>query len=616
MQKKLKSSIAILLAILTVMSFSVFSVSAENNDGKITVTFSLIGDTAHGKNGTHYGTYNWIDPTQYTVDEGSTAYQLIITAFDDNGIKFGGSSSYMSSFTSAGGCKLGEFVNGNYSGIVYYVNGSMPNYGISGYKLKEGDNVVVKYIDSYMNMGGATPEININRSLTADWGSYHANNGIITSDTKTDETTLNFAFPLKDSTDWSTGVSDLLVVDGNIYAVAGDILYVLDENGEPVNGANLSGSIGYTARPLYAEGLIIVPLSDGTLEAVTADTMETVWVSETPIVKNADDSQEVQQALTTLTYNDGYIYYGTACANWSSTTSGMFACVEALTGKQVWQYTNPTSGYYWSGACVVNDFVVFGGDDGKLVCLNKKTGEVIAEKSIEFGGIRSTIVSYNDYLYFTTRNGYACSTSLNDDGTFNEVGSLKFAKSSTCTPTIVDGKIIVGGSTDSYKGILAIINSDDFSIEKEISAPADIKSAPVAVKNGNDTFIYFTSNTMPGALYQYKLGSNDTEATAIYTPDSDGQNYCMASPVADGKGNIYYTNDSGYLFGVAPKTMYPLMGDVNNDGVISIADCVILQRSILDIVQLSDEQKAIADLNGDGAITLVDAVMLQRILLK
>lgn len=59
-----------------------------------------------------------------------------------------------------------------------------------------------------------------------------------------------------------------------------------------------------------------------------------------------------------------------------------------------------------------------------------------------------------------------------------------------------------------------------------------------------------------------------------------------------------------------------IYGDVNLDGSISLADGVIVQKSLLHLIKLSDEQKALADLNGDGTVTLIDAVLIQKMLLN
>ena len=57
-----------------------------------------------------------------------------------------------------------------------------------------------------------------------------------------------------------------------------------------------------------------------------------------------------------------------------------------------------------------------------------------------------------------------------------------------------------------------------------------------------------------------------------------------------------------------------LSGDVNLDGAVNIMDATEIQRYSAMIVDLSDEQKAVADVNGDGDINVLDATTLQMYL--
>lgn len=56
-----------------------------------------------------------------------------------------------------------------------------------------------------------------------------------------------------------------------------------------------------------------------------------------------------------------------------------------------------------------------------------------------------------------------------------------------------------------------------------------------------------------------------------------------------------------------------LYGDVNGDGVISMADALMTQQAAVRAVELDNIQKIAADVNGDGRVTLADAVDIQRL---
>lgn len=54
------------------------------------------------------------------------------------------------------------------------------------------------------------------------------------------------------------------------------------------------------------------------------------------------------------------------------------------------------------------------------------------------------------------------------------------------------------------------------------------------------------------------------------------------------------------------------IGDVNGDGVISVLDATELQKYLVGLASLSDEQLAVADTNGDKVISILDATQIQK----
>ncbi|MGN0502562.1 MAG: lectin like domain-containing protein [Ruminococcus sp.] len=58
----------------------------------------------------------------------------------------------------------------------------------------------------------------------------------------------------------------------------------------------------------------------------------------------------------------------------------------------------------------------------------------------------------------------------------------------------------------------------------------------------------------------------------------------------------------------------PLYGDVNGDGVLTVADSTLIQKYCAELVKFTDEQIAIADMNKNGAIDIGDATKIQRVI--
>ena len=56
--------------------------------------------------------------------------------------------------------------------------------------------------------------------------------------------------------------------------------------------------------------------------------------------------------------------------------------------------------------------------------------------------------------------------------------------------------------------------------------------------------------------------------------------------------------------------VYPL-GDINKDGIITIADVTLLQKALVDLVTLDESERQLADFNQDGEISIADATLIQ-----
>ena len=166
-------------------------------------------------------------------------------------------------------------------------------------------------------------------------------------------------------------------------------------------------------------------------------------------------------------------------------------------------------------------------------------------------------------VYAVTTDGSLHEFFLGSDGSLTAVRSVKFGSYSTSSPVICDGRIYVGGSTPSNQkdGALFVIDLSTMEVEHEVLVPkvevehqegtGEVKGTPlVSVAADGNTYVYFTSNALPGGVYAYRLG--DSEASILYLPphekDNDLWEYCLSSIACDASGNLYFFNDSGTLF--------------------------------------------------------------------
>ena len=149
-------------------SFTVKVCSKESQTKQINVTFTLVGDDVHGAN-PHKAFYKWIDgfKATYTEADQKTALDLIDDAFNEYGFQRVGSNSYVSGVITPDGVTLAQMMNGSGSGWMYMVNGTAPNFGMSAYKLADGDQVKFYYVHSYQE-GSADPVDTPVQTITLD----------------------------------------------------------------------------------------------------------------------------------------------------------------------------------------------------------------------------------------------------------------------------------------------------------------------------------------------------------------------------------------------------------------------------------------------------------------
>ena len=55
-----------------------------------------------------------------------------------------------------------------------------------------------------------------------------------------------------------------------------------------------------------------------------------------------------------------------------------------------------------------------------------------------------------------------------------------------------------------------------------------------------------------------------------------------------------------------------MLGDVNSDGVVSVADATLVQRHAAEMITLTGDALAAADTSKDGFITVADATLIQQ----
>ena len=157
-RKKLnKTNIIVLVAlfaVLTGISLTIkietpnqyYNETSDNKQNTKTVTISISCKNAIGKTDNKKIPENGIilDDTEFSISEGDTVFDVLVSATKKNKIQIDYDSSNETVYVK-GINGLYEFDCGELSGWMYKVNGETPNVGCSGYKLKDGDVIEWAY---------------------------------------------------------------------------------------------------------------------------------------------------------------------------------------------------------------------------------------------------------------------------------------------------------------------------------------------------------------------------------------------------------------------------------------------------------------------------------------
>ena len=566
----------------------------------IKVNVKITGVTDH-KTGESYSFESWIPLTEYAwgSDEKKSAWDIFKAVLDGAGYTYNDEWGTPYSITTPDKKRtLAMSSSAPWSYWSFLVNGSYAPVMATGYLPVEGDTIELTYIDASgtfvpsnepeTNLGTAHPDIDAPWNGFANGGSGSATDAL-TPTTKTDTPSwaLNLLTEEQQKAGAYVSASDPIVANGKVYLVTGASVWggktwnaVLNEidsaTGSVVRSLELGSSMDSTCRPVVAQGIILIPLSGGYLQAVSAKTFETLWYSDA----------FTKQNLSSLTVDGDYVYINTL-DYWSGNDvqNGTVKRINIHTGAIAGSASVTDGGYYWSGGLMVNGYYVVGGDFGQVRVYSADLSKLVGSIKLSGGNIRSALVEHEGFVYAVTRDdGTLHKLAIGSDGSITETEKAQFAAYSTSTP-VFSGKyaFICGATANNWKakGLLSIVDLSDMSVKQIAKADGEelgfeSKSTPLVSTRDGETYVYFTLNgaqgnwpnyTTGGGVYMYKLG--DAEATEVFVPGSGYANYCMASVVCDEYGNLYYTNDSGHLFCVksqAHRVKFDSQGGSSVDG--------------------------------------------------
>lgn len=368
---------------------------------------------------------------------------------------------------------------------------------------------------------------------------------------------------------YTNSISDGILVDGKICCFQGNELLYLD----PVTSETLTkvkmrdkGNSAFT-KPLYAAGMIFVPLTNGRIQAFNAKTLKSLWLYTDIIGGNT---------ATALRYDSGYLYAGFADGNLVCLFAGDEDPEQTEEEKTaVWRKYD-SGGYYRTGVYTGETYLYACGRSGNLYCLNKKTGQTVQTVKLpDETGIASTAICQDQgRLYFATENGYLCSYPLAEDGTIDTEHAQVLSIDGTIfgTPVIYEGRIYVGSAgKDRYGTVhnpyhLNVIQVDadgNMTLAYQMAIDGCPKGTPTLTtayaKEDGYVYVYFTTDSSNGGIYLLKDKAGLTqpgEGSGLFYQQTEVNGSGSGTILTDSRGNLYVRYESGWMYAIKSSALY------------------------------------------------------------
>lgn len=482
---------------------------------------------------------------------------------------------------------MAQDASGNWIWWQFIVNDAMSSQYLDEYVVKPGDRIELRFAKDgqAVNPENVEPDDQTKapEKLESEWPTFATGGNVTDAPT-----------PTEVSVNWKTlvgYVSEPLIIDGKVYVATSSntmgggnkfenqlkLLRIDEKSGQIEASTPLAGTISYTTRPTYSNGLIYIPLDGGRVQAINVGTMKTRWVSAAPETGGqASTSLKVLEGIASETwYQDeggawksaetlyDALFSGTTVFGKDGPSSGSMLALDPMTGSLIsgLTFSSNTGGFYWTNVVKIGKFAITGTTDGMLTTVTSGM-----RSTLDVGAaVNADLAVYNGQIVVPTRDGVLHVVSVAEDGTMAEVASKKILEGCKAGVTIVGDDAIVGGLALGGEGSAVVVVDLKTLTVKQTITKADGEtlpgnnlyfiSVPVLVSQQDGKNIcYFTMNygenengtyTSGGNAYWFELGED--EAHLLYEPSGDAVNVSDSPLVAGKDGALYYLNDSGNL---------------------------------------------------------------------
>ena len=263
-----------------------------------------------------------------------------------------------------------------------------------------------------------------------------------------------------------------------------------------------------------------------------------------------------------------------------------------------------------------------------------------AEDNVIFSG-NGAMAEPNEYRYGTAIQTFTVTFKV-VNGSWNEGEGEGATSDKTVTLTGYEGDTLklaadqipaVGSKpNETYKaGSWDVEPSTDTAItaattytytyaQKDAAVVTKIPTAKTLTYNGQAQDLVNAGEATGGTMY-YTLGEDaTTEPDFDGTSDASDKKWSTSIPTAIKSGTYYVwykvVGDENHLDTQAQSvavTVEPvLFGDVNFDGIVDIADALMISRYDVELAEMNEKQLFVGDVDGNGEVNIADALMISR----
>lgn len=435
-------------------------------------------------------------------------------------------------------------------------------------------------------------------SAAADWPAFQGGgncSGVTDLPTPRTAEDMKVLWKKKLSTGWSDAPSPVILADNALFTMCGDTLKKLDTaDGTLIASAKMAGATNWgTVPPTFGGGFVFCPLQGGKIQAFRAKDLLPLWLYE-------DEKNGPGQSP--ITYDSGKLYAG-----FGGSDAGGFVCLDAATGELLWR-DNVPGGFYWAGAAVIGNYILVGNEKGHLVSRNAETGEIVSDLAVCENSIRSSICISGGKAYFTGSKAQLFSVDVNGEtGMLTNLRTADcsaYGSGSTSTPAVCGGVAYLGTGAFAPPSNLVAVDTETMEVLWAIEEPGQPQCSMLVSQGHSDGYIYIytTYNANPGGIKVIKAKADGTEHVQadLFLPEGAEAQYCTSSLAVDGKGTLYYKNDSGYVFALglteeararqAAEAAIAGIGEINSDS----GDAIRAAREAFDALT-PEQQKLVCN---------------------